>query len=103
MIDTSNIIDLGYGVSIPISFIDDEGRMIIEITNVNLSKRLKKLLLPNGSEVEIFDNQYNIKKIQSGHLFCQLFGTTLKICCLDVENVNSILNKSIGDRIIFLF
>lgn len=98
----NRIIFLNKKISVPIKGINKKGQIIIEILDQSVLEKIKYLLLPGDRKIEIIKDSRELRKIACGDLFCLLIQKNLIILCNGLSNTNSILNKRIGDRVIFL-
>lgn len=99
----THIIYLDEGVSIPIKWINNLGQIFIEISDNLVLQKIKYLSLPGERKAPIIRDETKIKDIPSGEFFAHLVANKLELKCQNQSNVNLILNKRTGDRLILLY
>lgn len=99
----AHIIPLDNGVSLPVQCIPHTGQIIIEISDDLILQNIKYLLLPGDRKIPIMRDETKIKDVPSGELFGYLVANKLELKCQNQGNVNALLNKRTGDRLILLF
>ena len=97
------IIPLDDGVSIPIKCLSNTGEIIIEISDHLILQNIKYVSLHGDRKVPVIRDETKIKDIPSGEFFAYLIANRLELKCLNQRNVNALLSKRTGDRLILLF
>jgi hypothetical protein len=96
-------IPLDDGVSIPIKCLPNTGQIIIEISDRLILQNIKYLSIPGDRKVPIIRDKTKIKDIPSGEFFAYLIANRLELKCQNQGNINALLSKRTGHRLILLF